>query len=293
VSLISLAAGASRAVVAPALGGAIVSWHRRERPILRPPLAGALDSGFVRGLASFPLVPYSNRIVRGRFAFAGTAYAIPATFGRHAIHGVGWQAAWTVAAQTAHEVTLTLHHRPDAFWPFAFDAEMRIGLADAELAVQLAATNRHAAAAPFGLGIHPYFPRGAGATLAFTAAGVWQNAPDMAPVSHVPIPPAWDRRTPQPLGSHELDNCFTGWRGPARIAYPAAGHAIAITADDLFANLVVYDAAVNDFIAVEPVSNANDAINRPDLPLSQAMRVLAPGETLAGTMRLAVEDTAA
>lgn len=290
MNMITLTAGRSTLTLAPELGGAVFAWERGGHAMFRPALPDAVERGFVRGLASFPLVPWSNRIVHGRFTFAGTDHALPATFGGHAIHGVGWTTAWHVAARTERSATMTMTHTPDERWPFAFDAEQHFALAANVLTCRMSATNRHFAPAPFGLGAHPYFPRRPDATLQFAAAGVWHNTPDKIPIKHTAVPPEWDRREPQPFGLAELDNCFTGWRRLARLAYPDPGFAIDIAADPLFANLVVYDGAINDFIAVEPVSNVNDGINKLAAGVPSGLRVLQPGETMAGTMTFAVED---
>ena len=63
-------------------------------------------------MASFPLVPYANRIAQGRFAFDGADHQLPRNFGDHphSIHGFGWQASWTAKATGADHVLL-VHDR--------------------------------------------------------------------------------------------------------------------------------------------------------------------------------------
>ncbi len=143
--------------------------------------------------------------------------------------------------------------------------------------MRLEATNRHAAPAPMGLGAHPYFPRDAAASIAFEADGVWLNQ-NALPVSHVPVPAAWDHAEGRQAAREPLDNCFTGWRGVVRIPE------LRITADRVFGNLQVFTPANADFFCIEPVSQVPDAINRPDLPEAQTMTVLAPGQTMAGSI---------
>jgi aldose 1-epimerase len=290
MELITLRAGDADVTLAPGLGGAVVSWTRAGHAVFRAPLPGALADGFVRGLASFPLIPWSNRIAHGRFAFDGESYQLPATFGGHAIHGTGWTSPWQASEHDSTSATLVNVHEPDELWPFAFAAAQRFTLDADRLTLALSVTNRHARPAPFGIGAHPYFPRGAGATLQFSAAGVWRNVGEMIAAEHVAVPAAWDHARALPVGSADLDNCFTGWAGVARLTYPDPGFAITMTADPVFANLVVYISPVNDFIAVEPVSNVNDAINKMDQPVAHGLRVLRPGETLAATMAFTVED---
>jgi aldose 1-epimerase len=290
MDLITLTAGDAELILAPSLGGAVVSWTRAGHAVFRAPLPNALADGFVRGLASFPLIPWSNRIAHGRFSFGGQSYQLPATFGGHAIHGTGWQSVWQAPEQDATSATLTNLHAPDELWPFAFEASQRFMLDADRLTLALSVTNRHSGPAPFALGAHPYFPKRPGATLQFSAGGVWRNVGEVLAAEHIAVPAAWDHARTLPIGVADLDNCFTAWTGVARLTYPGPGFAVIITGDPVFANLVVFISPTNDFFAVEPVSNVNDGMNKLDEPVTHGVRVLEPGETLAGTMAFAIQE---
>lgn len=290
MELITLRAGDADVVLAPSLGGAVVSWTRAGHTVFRAPLPNAIADGFVRGLASFPLIPWSNRIAHGRFSFGGRSYQLPATFGGHAIHGTGWQSVWHAPEHDSVSATLTNVHAPDELWPFAFEASQRFSLDADRLTVALSVTNRHSGPAPFALGAHPYFPKRRGATLQFGAGGVWRNAGSVIAAEHVAVPAAWDHAGTLPIGAADLDNCFTEWDGVARLTYPDPGFAVIITGDAVFANLVVFISPVNEFIAVEPVSNVNDGINKMNQPVAHGLRVLEHGETLSGTIAFTIEE---
>jgi aldose 1-epimerase len=293
MDLLTLTAGDMALSLAPELGGAVVSWTRGADPIFRTPRTDALARAFVRGLASFPLVPYSNRIAGGLFRFAGVDHQLPASFGGNAIHGIGWERAWHVGHSDPAHATLTLHHLPDASWPFAFRAEQRFALDADALTCFLMIQSLHGGPAPAGLGMHPYFPRSPEATLRFTADGVWHNREDMIPDRRTAVPEEWDHTTPRRLGDVALDNCFVGWRGSARIAYPDRGFAISIAAEPIFRHLIVFTPPGQDFIAVEPVTNMNDGLNRIDDTPGHGICILQPGETLFGRMTFRVEDIGA
>ncbi len=284
-----LALGGGAVAILPAQGGAILSWQDGATALMRH---GSADD--VRATACFPLLPYCNRIAQGRFRWNGRDHRLDRNMGDHphAIHGVGWQRAWRVTRAAGDGVSLALCHDPTGeaarAWPFAFDATLDYALDAHGLAVTLAMTNRHDAAAPAGIGLHPYFPRLPGATLQFRASGVWQNDATALPERHVVLPPAWDHARARPVGAARLDNAFTGWDGTARIETGAAR--LTIEADPVFATLQVFTPEGADFFCVEPVSHAPDAVNRDGLDLGQAprqaMHVLAPGETLRGTVRV-------
>jgi aldose 1-epimerase len=275
-------------VVAPQFGGAILGWMNHQQPLLRHAPPEAAVAGNPHAMGCFPLVPYGNRIALGRFHWAGRDYQLTRNFGDHphSIHGVGWQRPWTVEAVTETSTRLSLLHTAEGeqarTWPFAFAAAFTYALEDGGLVVTLTATNRHDAPAPMGLGLHPYFPRVPGAALHFQAAGVWINGSDSLPAQHTNVPSDWDHAGGLPVGTLQLDNCFTGWTSPARLeAGPAS---LDIRASQAFGNLQVFAPPRADFYCAEPVSHIPDAINRPALPPGQAMRVLAPGETMTGTI---------
>jgi aldose 1-epimerase len=285
--MLTLASGVSSLVVAPEHGAAVTGWMLGRTPVLRRALPQASVEGDRHNMGCFPLLPYANRIGRGRFHWRGTDYQLQLNLGDHphSIHGVGWQSAWRIAAIDSGSVSLILEHRPNAAWPFAFQGRVGYSLSAAGLTVALAITNRHDAPAPAGIGLHPYFPRSNDPTLRFDAAGAWTNDATSLPLRHGPPPADWQHTEPRHIAGSRLDNCFTGWNGSADIAAGAAS--LRIEASEVFRQLQVFTPKWGDFFCVEPVSHVPDAVNRPGLPAEQAMHVLQPGETLSGTINLA------
>ena len=284
--MLTLASGDTSVVIAPEHGAGLTGWLRGRTPILRRALPQAVHDADPHAMGCFPLLPYCNRIGNACFAWQGVPYRLARNFGDqpHAIHGVGWQAIWTVAKAAPRSVTLTLAHRPDAAWPFAFDATVTYSLSGLALTVAIGVTSRHTTAAPAGIGLHPYFPKGPGAALRFNAGGAWRNGDDALPSCHGPLPPEWRHAAPRPVAQSRLDNCFTGWDQAAEItAGPAS---LRIQASDVFRQLQVFTPYWADFFCVEPVSHVPDAVNRAALPADQAMHVLQPNEALSGTIVL-------
>lgn len=280
--------------LAPETGGAIAGFRQGGFAVMRetPPDAGDVDS-----FACYPLVPFSNRIAGGRFSFQGRTYQLrrdASTGGRHAIHGEGWQRAWSVAEAGGASARLMLdYHGAEAgAWPFPFRAEQHFALSRNGLTVTLVLTNAGATAAPAGIGLHPYFPRHDGVTLGFRARAVWQNAADQLPSAAIAPPAEWDFSAPRALKEPALDNCFAGWPGVAEIAWPGAGRTLKIDADHCFRHAVVYTPPGCAYFAFEPVSHMNDAINRMDLS-DHGLVVLEPGGSLTGTVRFTIESSPA
>lgn len=293
--MLTLTAGDATLELAPGIGGGVVNWHRRGRPIFRETDAAALAQaradGNSRALASYPLIPFSGRVAERRFTWMGQTYDLPERFGGFAIHGVGWLFPWTVVAQEAARARIELDWQPSGDWPFAFRGWQEFALTPDGLAITIGIENRHDTPAPCGFGLHPFYPRSPGCTLQFNAASVWLNErPGQIPSRRIALPPEWQHATPQPVGAHFIDNNFAGWDGRAVMDHPALGYRLTLTADPVFGHTVVYVPDGRDFFAVEPVSHMNDALNRMNEEPDHGVLVLAPGEAREGTARFAVVD---
>lgn len=274
------------------LGRLVLETDDGPRDLVRPVTDDSLTGGSALDLAGFPLVPFSNRVAGGCFCFDGRAVRLdprPA-FGPHALHGDGWMVPWDVAESDDRGARLTFR-RAAGDWPWSYRAEQSFQIRPDGLDLTLSLTNRSDAPMPGGIGWHPYFAAPEGTILQSGFGGVWTNGADYLPDRHVPLPDAWNFETGVTVEDIVVDNCFTGWNGTARVIWPEWGYALRIDADPVFGHAVVYAPEGEPFVCVEPVSHRTDALNRPDEP-DAGLRVLAPGETLSGTLRLTVETLA-
>jgi aldose 1-epimerase len=273
-----LHAGALRLALRPDVGGAIAGLWHRDQPVLRSTAPLAL--GGPRQAGCFPLVPYSNRLAFRRFRWKGVDHTTEPNFdgSPHSLHGVGWQRPWTIVSSSAVDVVLRLEHAGDADWPFAFEASQYFTLAPDAMRVQMVFTNRAALPQPVGLGWHPYFPKRERSRLHIELAERW-----VADVNQLPI-----RKVAQPgidsdVAHLDFDNCFEGWRGPARIRDERFSLQLASS----LRYLVVYTPQDRDYFCVEPVSHVSNAIHMAD-PAAHGLRTLAPGESMDAAMTLEV-----
>jgi aldose 1-epimerase len=263
----------------PAAGGAIGALRHDGRDVLRPAPQGSAD---VLAAGCFPLVPYANRIAHGRFEFDGQAYQLPLNFGDHphSLHGLGWQAAWTVAAAGADHAALVHTHDGGPGWPGAYRAEQLFTLAPGELTIALSLTNTGDSPMPVGLGLHPYFPLAAQTRLGFVAERVWLADETMLPTVAADAAAFGDWSASAPVsGTTLIDNAYNGWDGIARIEQPWGSVEMAARGAPV---LHVYRPPGAGFFCIEPVSHLPDAIN------GGGMDVLAPGATQALEMTLSV-----
>lgn len=276
--------GLDRCELFPQVGGSIGGWTVHGQEMLRAASAAAVSAYDPFGMASFPLVPYSNRIANGEFEWNGNGFALTRNFPPepHAIHGVGFERPWVCAARSADSALLTLNHRPDGAWPWPFEARQRITLAERELSLELSAVNLAPHPVPLAFGHHPYFPR-RGAQLRFDARSVWLVGGNGLPSEPAVVAGRFDFSKGAPVEELEVDHCFTGWSGPARISWQDKPLALEVTASAALGSAVVYIHNGAEGFCFEPVPHINNALNlRAHEP---AMPVVAPGESFCAGIR--------
>jgi aldose 1-epimerase len=281
--ILTLSHGGDRCDLIPTLGGSIAAWTAGGQAMMRSASALGIAADDPFGMASFPLVPFSNRIGDASFEWGGERFALARNFAPepHAIHGVGFERPWQVSARAADSVTMVLRHRPDASWPFAFEAQQCITLGEGALSIEMSAVNLADRAVPLAFGHHPYFPRD-GALLKFRARGVWLSGEDGLPSLRVVPFEKFDYSRAMPVARGDIDHCFVGWDGKAEILWPDRPLALEITASGELPCAVVCIRSDIDGFCFEPVPHVNNALNRRDP--DYGMPVIAPGNSFSASI---------
>jgi len=252
----------TRAVVAPQLGGSLVSWTTLtdRRPLLRP---ATLPATSPRQLGCYPLVPWSNRIAAGGFDTPEGWMALPAnTEGSPlAVHGSGWQQPWQVVEQSDQAVLLRLESQA----PFAYQAEQRISLQAGCLSIELSVTHRDTRPAWHGLGLHPYFVRTPATRVKAQASQVWLCDEQQLSTQLSELPAEWDLRQGNELPNERVDNAFVGWDGACRIEQEDAGYYLDCRAEG-FGYYLLFCPPGQPFFCFEPVSHPVNAHHLPGRP---------------------------
>jgi aldose 1-epimerase len=289
---IILRSGPLGVTLAPAVGGAITRfWSEGAREaveLFRPAPAAALERRDPGAMSCFPLVPWSNRIREGRFAFGPTTVSLPPNRSqdRHTIHGHGFQAVWTVSSVEPALAVIEHRHSPDA-WPWAYRTLQRARLTPAALELELRLTNESDTAMPAGLGWHPYFPRTPETTLTATVEGLWLTDAEILPVACVAPPADRDPTRGLAVDRVALDNAFVGWDGRAVVSWPERHAQLRLEARGPLGTLVVYTPPGQSFFCAEPVSHITDAFNLAAAgQAGTGILRLEPGETVRVTLIL-------
>jgi len=258
----------------PETGGGIARFDWRGVAVLRPQCGPSpLD------LASFPLVPYSNRIADGRFAFNGRKVQIapnwPAVDARNPLHGLGWLSAWETVACTADRAVLVHRHDGGPDWPWPYRATQTFALDGRGLSLTLVLENIGDGPMPAGLGFHPYFPRDGQTRYLGLHRTEWVTGADGLPIGRSDRPQAVDWWRGAPVGARIVDTVYGGRTGDLQIVQPTWDMMIRLSASANLGFTVVYVPQGQAFFCVEPVSHATDSFNAD--PNATARRSIAPG----------------
>jgi aldose 1-epimerase len=290
-SFLELARGSLSLRLAPARGGGIARFDccavsGGNIPIFRP-LDGNGDSPVA--LASFPLVPFVNRVRDGAFDFRGRRVTLARNMPSDPspLHGQGWLAAWDVERVADDGAELVYRHPPGE-WPWTYEARQSFALDAHGLHLDLTCINRSGEPMPCGLGQHPFFPCTPQTRIDTIVESVWTIDEKVLPVEQVPATGRYDL-SDRPVCGQRLDHGFGGWSGRTTISDPALPFCIEMSSPNA-SFFQLYSPSAGGVFVAEPVTHANAALNAPEEDWPElGMQVLDPGESMTLTMRVDVE----
>ena len=284
--LVTLSAGPLELVLSPAVGGSIARFDfrggDRSIPILRG-CEGAPDN--VLAAASFPLVPYVNRIRNGRFSFLGRTICLePNMAGDPSpLHGQGWLNPWRIISVSTDEAILEYEHEAGE-WPWPYRARQQFKLHEDSLEIILSCRNQSVEPMPCGLGQHPYFNCSAETRLRTEVGHVWTIDDLVLPVERISAAGIYDIADRAVCGLG-LDHGFGGWGGSATVTDPRWPFELVMLSPDA-SFFQLYSPTDGGIFVIEPVTHANAALNAPEEQWPElGMRVLMPDEETALAMR--------
>lgn len=270
--------GRQRAVVVE-VGGGLREYEVDGQAVLE----GYALQHMADGGRGQPLLPWPNRLRDGRYAFASQELQLPIDeVSRHnAIHGLTRWLSWSVGDLQSGRARMehTIHPRPG--YPFTLQLSIEYVLSDAGLTVRTMARNIGQDALPFGAGQHPYLTVGTQLVDSTTLQVPAESRLELDSDRRLPTGRIlsvdttdydfYDFRTPRPIGSLLLDDCYTDLRrdsdGLARVILsdPRAGRSVTLWMDQRYRYVMVFsgDSLVAERrrhgLAVEPMTCPPDA----------------------------------
>ncbi len=275
----------------PTLGGSVAAWQIDDpqgpdsRLDLWRPWDGVTPDLY--RMASFAMVPWSNRISGGGFSHAGQFHPMqPNRAGEpYPIHGDGWLQPWSLHQTAEDTVEMRLESVRFGGGPYEYVCVQTFRLVEGGLDQSVVVTHRGAQPLPYGLGLHPWFPRTSDTRISAPVRGVWLSGSDPLPTElTADFPPGWDLNAGISAHGDLIDNAYVGWGGSACIEWPERG--LQLTAhmpgfardggeDRHFC--LIYRPPAGPAFCFEPITQPIDAFHQPGMP---GLRVLSQGERL-------------
>lgn len=270
----------------PSMGGGVVGWQL-ERGTTVIDLWRPWDgiNADMYSLASFAMVPWTNRISGGGFEIDGRFYPIANNRKGepYPIHGNGWLQPWALSQPSPSSLEMTLESHRFGGDPYEYQATQLFRLVDGGLDQTVTVTHLGAAPLPYGIGLHPWYVRGPQTRLQADVSGVWLCGDDPIPTSHTQAFPAtWNLRQKLDVNGSLIDNTYTGWSGESVITWPEHHLALHMRVPQLRQAggngfCLLYRAPEGSAFCFEPVTHPIDAFHLPGRP---GLKVLAAGESL-------------
>lgn len=212
MQVVTLTAGSARASVSP-VGASLASLQVGGRDLVVP-----FDPADVRPVYRGALLaPWANRIVDGRYRFAGAEHQLALTEPArgHALHGlVAWQ-EFDVAERSAEAAVMVAEVVPQTGYPWRIKLEVRFELSTRGLQQTVTAANLSGTTAPYGVAAHHYLVAGSGAMdswhLTLDAGSVTLTEGErLLPGEVVAVDERFDFRAGRIIGATEIDHAYVG-----------------------------------------------------------------------------------
>jgi len=224
----------------------------------------------------------------------------------NAIHGFVFDRPWRVLEGSDRRVVGQFQGSVDDpaarhLWPSDYRITLTYELSGSELVFRAFLENPGDDDLPCGLGIHPYFalplggesPESCRITVPIELH--WEAAESLLTGRKMPVPREGSLASGQDFGGMQYDDVYRlveaadGEWHRAEIFDPGSRRTLAIEFEQVFPECVVFTPPRRPAVCVEPYSCVPNALELADRGVDTGLRVLAPGESFEGAMRLRLE----
>lgn len=311
VTIADAASGASARIL-PAVGFNCFSFQVRtpSGPLETLWASPDFTTGKGRPSASgIPLMfPFAGRIRGTSFRYDGKTYELTAGDGQgNAIHGFVIDRPWRVTVREADRVRGEFQASTDEpelqkHWPGDFRIVADYRVQGSALVSEFTISNPGDRPLPFGFGTHPYFrvPLGGKSADAcrvrVPVSEQWELEQLLPTGKKAATKSAADLSAGMPFSDMKLDSVFSGvhfdnHRATATVEDPQAGRRLAMTFDDQFPAVVVYNPPHRESVCIEPYTTIPDAFSLSQRGIEPHLQILPPGKSFRTRIELRVEDS--
>lgn len=262
-------------------------------------LWGGKETELPKSSSGQVLLPWPGRCEAGTYTFQGVVQqlAINNIAANTGQHGLVRLMNWNVSQHDQRQLALELVLYPQMGYPFILSLRQQYELTNDGLVVTTSATNIGVTAAPYAVGMHPYFtvgtPKIDDNLLKVPARQYLPRTPNGAAI--VPMEPVngtlWDFRSATPIGSSLFapaiiyGNLVRDADGRARtvLSNPSGSPTVTVWTDEAINFLTLFTTATRPSLAIEPCTAPSNALNH-----GLGLRVLAAGETFRSSFGVQV-----
>jgi len=269
----------------PLAGGRMLYLrHTNHGDLLIPLRDASFDPEQWPKAGAFPLFPFHNRLRNAAFRYDGRLIELRpnAANGTDTMHGPAHRRPWKTTKKSANALEMALGYHADEEWPFDFTAIQHFELREDHLSINLHLTNTDNIPMPCGIGWHPYFIPARDAELLTDAENCWN------PLGSTGFPERRALGDDARNGPIQIDSTahYSDWTQTS--AWIGNGTKITLIGGSRLSHLVVLRKA--EYLCLEPASHVAGAFTTlPEPPPETGLCLLAPGETLSGTLKLWVD----
>ncbi|MDR7304130.1 aldose 1-epimerase family protein [Haloactinomyces albus] len=203
--------GRHRVVIA-GVAATLLSWQVDGTELLLTHPAEEMGEGY----QGKTILPWPNRIDRGRYSFDGQELQVPVNEPKRnaALHGLMNFAEWELVEHARDRVVLRSLLYPHYGYPFSLAFEIEYAVTGDGVRSTLIARNAGSTSAPFGTATHGYIAASAGKInsmeLELPASTYYRTNDRLIPVGTSPVDGTeYDFRTARRIGSTTMDTAFT------------------------------------------------------------------------------------
>ncbi len=178
---------------------------------------------------------------------------------------------------------------PEDSQPIKYLGRQIVRLQDSTVSIQIRVTNKDEVCAPFGIGIHPYFPRSPDTKVACRLDRQWALDSELMPMQN--IANALNVKMVKGVFVRDLPEAgaFYSASTNAQISWPTNGLRLDIQSDPPMRHAIIWCPSGQDFFCYEPVSHMVDGFNMERAGVrNTGVKYLDPNQSFVATWTFSV-----